>query len=122
MASKGPIGLKPDARQNMDQPQMQMNQNVANSSSPQPQQPAIILKEDDKMPLFLIKLWNIVEDPNYYDVIRWDDSGYSFHILDPYSFCRNVLPQYFKHNNLNRNTDDTIADGFRKMTPIERTS
>lgn len=63
--------------------------------------PQTILKEDDKMPLFLIKLWNIVEDPNYYDVIRWDDSGYSFHILDPYSFCRNVLPQYFKHNNLN---------------------
>ena len=38
---------------------------------PQP----FILKEDEKMPLFLIKLWNIVEDPAYYDVIRWDEVG-----------------------------------------------
>ena len=38
----------------------------------QPPQP-YILKEDEKIPLFLIKLWNIVEDPSYYDVIRWDE-------------------------------------------------
>uniref|UniRef100_A0A914ZB34 HSF-type DNA-binding domain-containing protein n=1 Tax=Panagrolaimus superbus TaxID=310955 RepID=A0A914ZB34_9BILA len=90
-------------------------------SAPPPQQQTI-LKEDDKMPLFLIKLWNIVEDPTYYDVIRWDESGYSFHILDPYSFCRNVLPQYFKHNNLNSLIRQLNMYGFRKMTPIERTS
>jgi heat shock transcription factor 1 len=87
----------------------------------QPQQ-TTTLKEDDKMPLFLIKLWNIVEDPTYYDIIRWDESGYSFHILDPYSFCRNVLPQYFKHNNLNSLIRQLNMYGFRKMTPIERTS
>uniref|UniRef100_A0A915DAI8 HSF-type DNA-binding domain-containing protein n=1 Tax=Ditylenchus dipsaci TaxID=166011 RepID=A0A915DAI8_9BILA len=81
-----------------------------------------ILKEDEKIPLFLIKLWNIVEDPSYYDVIRWDESGYSFHITDPYSFCRNVLPQYFKHNNLNSLIRQLNMYGFRKMTPIERTS
>ncbi|CAD5206562.1 unnamed protein product [Bursaphelenchus okinawaensis] len=82
----------------------------------------LILKEDDKIPLFLVKLWNIVEDPSYYDVIRWDESGYSFHILDPYSFCRNILPQYFKHNNLNSLIRQLNMYGFRKMTPIERTS
>jgi hypothetical protein len=81
-----------------------------------------ILKEDEKIPLFLVKLWNIVEDPAYYDVIRWDESGYSFHIMDPYSFCRNVLPQYFKHNNLNSLIRQLNMYGFRKMTPIERTS
>ncbi|CAD5209463.1 unnamed protein product [Bursaphelenchus xylophilus] len=88
---------------------------------PQAAQP-LILKEDDKIPLFLVKLWNIVEDPSYYEVIRWDESGYSFHILDPYSFCRNVLPQYFKHNNLNSLIRQLNMYGFRKMTPIERTS
>uniref|UniRef100_A0A914PDM5 HSF-type DNA-binding domain-containing protein n=1 Tax=Panagrolaimus davidi TaxID=227884 RepID=A0A914PDM5_9BILA len=87
-----------------------------------PQQQQTILKEDDKMPLFLIKLWNIVEDPSFWDIIRWDESGYSFHILDPYSFCRNVLPQYFKHNNLNSLIRQLNMYGFRKMTPIERTS
>lgn len=28
---------------------------------------------DEKMPLFLIKLWNIVEDPTYQDIVRWDE-------------------------------------------------
>jgi hypothetical protein len=87
-----------------------------------PQQQQTILKEDDKMPLFLIKLWNIVEDPSFWDIIRWDESGYSFHILDPYTFCQNVLPQYFKHNNLNSLIRQLNMYGFRKMTPIERTS
>uniref|UniRef100_A0A915BG04 HSF-type DNA-binding domain-containing protein n=1 Tax=Parascaris univalens TaxID=6257 RepID=A0A915BG04_PARUN len=77
-------------------------------------------REEEKMPLFLIKLWNIVEDTAYQNVIRWDESGYSFHILDPYSFCRNVLPQYFKHNNLNSLIRQLNMYGFRKMTPIER--
>uniref|UniRef100_A0A914CBY9 HSF-type DNA-binding domain-containing protein n=1 Tax=Acrobeloides nanus TaxID=290746 RepID=A0A914CBY9_9BILA len=97
--------------------QQQVTENTG-MKMPQP----FILKEDEKMPLFLIKLWNIVEDPAYYDVIRWDESGYSFHILDPYSFCRNVLPQYFKHNNLNSLIRQLNMYGFRKMTPIERSS
>lgn len=29
----------------------------------------VILKEDEKIPLFLIKLWNIVEDPSYYGLL-----------------------------------------------------
>ncbi|KAI6229020.1 Heat shock factor protein 1 [Aphelenchoides fujianensis] len=86
------------------------------------QQAAPLVKEDEKIPLFLVKLWNIVEDPAYYDTIRWDESGYSFHILDPYTFCRNVLPQYFKHNNMNSLIRQLNMYGFRKMTPIERTS
>ncbi|KAI1711074.1 HSF-type DNA-binding domain-containing protein [Ditylenchus destructor] len=90
--------------------------------TPQQQLQPYLLKEDEKIPLFLIKLWNIVEDPAYFDVIRWDESGYSFHITDPYSFCRNVLPQYFKHNNLNSLIRQLNMYGFRKMTPIERTS
>ncbi|KAI6208279.1 Heat shock factor protein 1 [Aphelenchoides besseyi] len=86
------------------------------------QQSSNMLKDDEKIPLFLVKLWNIVEDPSYYETIRWDESGYSFHILDPYSFCRNVLPQYFKHNNMNSLIRQLNMYGFRKMTPIERTS
>jgi hypothetical protein len=34
-----------------------------------------LLKEDveQKIPLFLVKLWNIVEDPAYREVVRWDE-------------------------------------------------
>lgn len=33
-------------------------------------------REEEKMPLFLIKLWNIVEDTAYQNVIRWDEVSY----------------------------------------------
>ncbi|XGW22689.1 hypothetical protein V3C99_005137 [Haemonchus contortus] len=91
----------------------------------QHQQPVAQLpnfKDDEKMPLFLIKLWSIVEDPQYQQIVRWDESGYSFHIIDPYSFCRNVLPHFFKHNNLNSLIRQLNMYGFRKMTPVDRGS
>ncbi|WKX91171.1 hypothetical protein Q1695_009758 [Nippostrongylus brasiliensis] len=95
------------------QPQQQQQQSVVQIPS---------FKEDEKMPLFLIKLWSIVEDPQYQQIVRWDDSGYSFHIIDPYSFSRNVLPHFFKHNNLNSLIRQLNMYGFRKMTPVDRGS
>uniref|UniRef100_A0A914WGC3 HSF-type DNA-binding domain-containing protein n=1 Tax=Plectus sambesii TaxID=2011161 RepID=A0A914WGC3_9BILA len=82
--------------------------------------PLVHKTEEEKIPLFLVKLWNIVEDPNYASVIGWDETGYSFHITDPYTFCKNVLPQYFKHNNLNSLIRQLNMYGFRKITPIDR--
>ena len=69
MASKGTIGTKSETQMGTDQYTPQMVQQPQSGNQP----PAMYLKEDDKMPLFLIKLWNIVEDPAYFDVIRWDD-------------------------------------------------
>ncbi|CAJ0592520.1 unnamed protein product [Cylicocyclus nassatus] len=103
-------------QQQQPQPQQQQQQ----QAQPAAQLPNF--KEDEKMPLFLIKLWSIVEDPNYQQIVRWDDSGYSFHIIDPYSFCRNVLPHFFKHNNLNSLIRQLNMYGFRKMTPVDRGS
>ncbi|KAF1769787.1 hypothetical protein GCK72_001604 [Caenorhabditis remanei] len=76
--------------------------------------------DEDKLPVFLIKLWNIVEDSNLQAIVHWDDSGASFHISDPYSFCRNVLPHFFKHNNLNSLIRQLNMYGFRKMTPLSQ--
>lgn len=33
----------------------------------------IVQRDDDKIPLFLLKLWNIIEDPNFGEIIQWDD-------------------------------------------------
>ncbi|CAA22146.1 Heat shock transcription factor hsf-1 [Caenorhabditis elegans] len=76
--------------------------------------------DDDKLPVFLIKLWNIVEDPNLQSIVHWDDSGASFHISDPYLFGRNVLPHFFKHNNMNSMVRQLNMYGFRKMTPLSQ--
>lgn len=69
MNTKGPVATKAERNMVGDRDIPQISTNSVTQQPP----PSIILKEDDKMPLFLIKLWNIVEDPNYYDVIRWDD-------------------------------------------------
>ncbi|CEF62027.1 Heat shock factor (HSF)-type, DNA-binding domain and Winged helix-turn-helix DNA-binding domain-containing protein [Strongyloides ratti] len=80
------------------------------------------IKEDDKTPVFLIKLWNIVNDPSFDHIIEWDESGLSFHIKDPYAFCKEVLPLYFKHSNLNSCVRQLNMYGFRKITTIEKSS
>uniref|UniRef100_A0A913HJX9 HSF_DOMAIN domain-containing protein n=1 Tax=Strongyloides stercoralis TaxID=6248 RepID=A0A913HJX9_STRER len=81
-----------------------------------------VMKEDDKTPVFLIKLWNIVNDPNLDHIIEWDESGLSFHIKDPYAFCKEVLPLYFKHSNLNSCVRQLNMYGFRKITTFEKSS
>ncbi|KAL3998923.1 HSF-type DNA-binding family protein [Acanthocheilonema viteae] len=79
-------------------------------------------RDEEKVPMFLVKMWNILEDPEFQNIICWDKSGYSFHVLDPHLFCRIVLPQFFKHNNLNSLIRQLNMYGFRKMTPIEKSS
>lgn len=73
------------------------------------------------VPNFLLKLWRLVEDKNYDFCICWDEvrqcfwgrmislvdtclffqSGSSFHVKEPYTFSKDVLPLFFKHSNLN---------------------
>uniref|UniRef100_A0A0N4ZQK2 HSF_DOMAIN domain-containing protein n=1 Tax=Parastrongyloides trichosuri TaxID=131310 RepID=A0A0N4ZQK2_PARTI len=86
------------------------------------QGPMQVLREDDKTPVFLVKLWNIVNDPALDHIIEWDESGLSFHIKDSYAFCKEVLPQYFKHGNLNSCVRQLNMYGFRKITTIEKSS
>lgn len=38
-----------------------------------------VTREDEKIPLFLIKLWNIVEDPSYQKIVHWDDVSVYVH-------------------------------------------
>uniref|UniRef100_A0A1I8AMQ7 HSF_DOMAIN domain-containing protein n=1 Tax=Steinernema glaseri TaxID=37863 RepID=A0A1I8AMQ7_9BILA len=75
---------------------------------------------DDRLPVFLSKLWTILESPEHSETVCWDESGFSFHIIDQFKFSRNVLPRYFKHSNLNSLVRQLNMYGFRKMTPLER--
>ncbi|TKR59301.1 hypothetical protein L596_028992 [Steinernema carpocapsae] len=75
---------------------------------------------EDRIPVFLSKMWTILENPENSGVVCWDDSGFSFHILDQFQFSKNVLPRYFKHSNLNSLVRQLNMYGFRKMTPLER--
>ncbi|KAK7497650.1 hypothetical protein BaRGS_00011045 [Batillaria attramentaria] len=68
------------------------------------------------VPAFLMKLWTLVEDPSTDEIICWDPNGQTFHIYDQSRFAHEVLPYYFKHNNISSFIRQLNMYGFRKQT------
>ncbi|XP_013410923.2 heat shock factor protein 1 [Lingula anatina] len=74
------------------------------------------------VPAFLSKLWTLVEDPSTDELIYWDASGRSFHVYDQGRFAKEVLPLYFKHNNIASFIRQLNMYGFRKVTNVDQGS
>lgn len=56
-------------------------------------------KKSSKPNKFLLRLYNILEDPRHSNVISWSDSGTSFIISSVPELTETVLPLHFKHKN-----------------------
>ncbi|XP_037747730.1 heat shock factor protein 1 isoform X2 [Chelonia mydas] len=74
----------------------------------------------NNVPAFLTKLWTLVEDPDTDPLICWSPSGNSFHVFDQGQFAKEVLPKYFKHNNMASFVRQLNMYGFRKVVHIEQ--
>lgn len=48
---------------------------------------------------FLVKIFDILNNPNYQDIIKWINQGKAFEIINLPTFMNEVLPMYFKHKN-----------------------
>ncbi|XP_069495945.1 heat shock factor protein 4-like [Ambystoma mexicanum] len=72
------------------------------------------------VPAFLTKLWTLVEDPDTSHLICWSSNGTSFHVFDQGRFAKEVLPKYFKHNNMASFVRQLNMYGFRKVVNIEQ--
>ncbi|XP_040190287.1 heat shock factor protein 1 isoform X2 [Rana temporaria] len=72
------------------------------------------------VPAFLAKLWSLVEDPETDPLICWSPEGTSFHVFDQGCFSKEVLPKYFKHNNMASFVRQLNMYGFRKVVHIEQ--
>ncbi|XP_032079321.1 heat shock factor protein 1 isoform X2 [Thamnophis elegans] len=72
------------------------------------------------VPAFLTKLWTLVEDTDTDALICWSPSGNSFHVFDQGQFAKEVLPKYFKHNNMASFVRQLNMYGFRKVVHIEQ--
>ena len=48
---------------------------------------------------FLLKLYQILENPEYNKIINWIDNGKGFIIENLYDFTENILPKYYRHKN-----------------------
>lgn len=66
---------------------------------------------------FLLKTYEMVDNPNTDSVVSWTETGTSFIVWNPHAFCRDLLPQYFKHNNFSSFIRQLNTYGFRKIDP-----
>ncbi|KAI9840912.1 MAG: kinase-regulated stress-responsive transcription factor skn7 [Sclerophora amabilis] len=48
---------------------------------------------------FVRKLYKMLEDPSYDQVVRWGNDGGSFVVLENEKFTKSILPKHFKHSN-----------------------
>lgn len=48
---------------------------------------------------FLVKTYELVDDPLTNSFVSWTPNGCSFVVWNPTEFAKDLLPLYFKHNN-----------------------
>mmetsp|Transcript_28769 Transcript_28769/g.92178 ORF Transcript_28769/g.92178 Transcript_28769/m.92178 type:complete len:225 (+) Transcript_28769:126-800(+) len=70
--------------------------------------------ELDKVAPFLIKLFEIVSSPSSDNLVCWSEHGESFKIVDRTKFAQDVLPLYFKHDNLRSFIRQLNIYGFQR--------
>ncbi|KAI8071305.1 HSF-type DNA-binding-domain-containing protein, partial [Gongronella butleri] len=60
----------------------------------------------------------ILEDPEIHHLISWTADGDMFSVSNPAVFSKEVLPQYFKHNNWQSFVRQLNMYGFHKVNDI----
>ncbi|KZV22125.1 hypothetical protein F511_11653 [Dorcoceras hygrometricum] len=66
---------------------------------------------------FLTKTYELVDDPETDDVISWNETGTTFVVWKTAEFAKDLLPNYFKHNNFSSFVRQLNTYGFRKTVP-----
>ncbi|CAN0922325.1 Heat stress transcription factor B-4 [Linum grandiflorum] len=66
---------------------------------------------------FLTKTYQLVDDPSTDHIVSWGDDHSTFIVWRPPEFARDLLPNYFKHNNFSSFVRQLNTYGFRKIVP-----
>ncbi|CAI0430201.1 unnamed protein product [Linum tenue] len=66
---------------------------------------------------FLTKTFQLVDDPATDDVVSWSETGATFVVWKTADFAKDLLPNYFKHNNFSSFVRQLNTYGFRKIVP-----
>ncbi|XP_059698181.1 heat shock factor protein 2 isoform X1 [Haemorhous mexicanus] len=71
------------------------------------------------VPAFLSKLWALLGETPSNQLITWSQNGKSFLVLDEQRFAKEILPKYFKHNNMASFVRQLNMYGFRKVVHVD---
>ncbi|KAM7517057.1 hypothetical protein LguiA_006640 [Lonicera macranthoides] len=66
---------------------------------------------------FLTKTYQLVDDPSTDHIVSWGEDDTTFVVWRPPEFARDLLPNYFKHNNFSSFVRQLNTYGFRKIVP-----
>ncbi|KAK0191437.1 HSF-type DNA-binding-domain-containing protein [Armillaria mellea] len=75
---------------------------------------------NSKVPIFLQKLYKIVDSPETNDAISWSGDGESFIVYDHERLARDYLPQWFKHNKYPSFVRQLNNYGFHKVPNLQQ--
>lgn len=71
----------------------------AGGGSPVPEITPAPMPSSNAVPPFLMKTYDMVDDPSTDKIVSWSPTDSSFVIWDPPEFAKQLLPKYFKHSN-----------------------
>ncbi|TBU35612.1 hypothetical protein BD311DRAFT_707750 [Dichomitus squalens] len=81
---------------------------------------AAIRSQQHNIPRFLLKLYEIVNDPANDTLVKWSESGDSFYIFNQEKFAREILGKWFKHQNFSSFVRQLNLYGFRKISALQQ--
>ncbi|XP_030445524.1 heat stress transcription factor B-4b-like [Syzygium oleosum] len=79
-------------------------------------QPALSVESQKAVPApFLTKTYQLVDDPRTDHIVSWGEEDATFVVWRPAEFARDLLPNYFKHNNFSSFVRQLNTYGFKKI-------